>query len=155
MRQISTRKSIPGNCIYNPLPSLQCKALIFRRRHLWSHRPNPYGARSVIPNQAGTCPAKSVFTLVPINARQPLLAIPSILSSSTKKYLFFIIGIYKLTHNVFRPAIRGWVAHDPPRTILCFPSKKSAVPTHTALALERAGKGGGCGALRGVADRPV
>lgn len=58
------------------------------RRGLWSHRPNPYGARSVIPNQAGTCPAKSVFTLVPVNARPPLSAVPSFLSSSPKKCLF-------------------------------------------------------------------
>jgi len=30
------------------------------------------------------------------------------------------------THNVLRPARRGCVAHEPPRTTLCFPSKKSA-----------------------------
>lgn len=72
-----------------------------------------------------------------------------------KNVSFSSLGMYQLTYNVFRPAIRGWVAHDPPRTILCFPSKKSAVPTYIALALERVGKGGGCGSLHGMSDRPV
>lgn len=30
------------------------------------------------------------------------------------------------TYNDLRPATRGWVAHDPPRMMLCFSSKKSA-----------------------------
>jgi hypothetical protein len=33
----------------------------------------------------------------------------------------------KKTHKLRLPAIRGCVAHDPPSTTLCFPSKKSAV----------------------------
>lgn len=33
------------------------------------------------------------------------------------------------TYNVVRPAIRGCVAHEPPKTMLCFPSKKSAIMT--------------------------
>jgi hypothetical protein len=30
------------------------------------------------------------------------------------------------TYKDLRPAIRGWVAQEPPRMTLCFPSKKSA-----------------------------
>lgn len=43
------------------------------------------------------------------------------------------------THKVLRPAMRGWVAHEPPRTMLCFPSKKSAVGVSSAM-LAREGK---------------
>lgn len=50
---------------------------------------------------------------------------------------------YRLTYNVFRPAIRGWVAQDPPRTILCLPLKKSAVPPHTTSALVADGRAWG------------
>lgn len=40
--------------------------------------------------------------------------------------LYGINGGGGVTHKLFLPAILGCVAHDPPSTTLCFPSKKSA-----------------------------
>lgn len=61
-----------------------------------------------------------VVALVPINAR--------FVSE-------FSLQVTRNTHNVLRPAMRLCVAHDPPSTILCLPSKKSAVyPGYSGMA---------------------
>jgi len=45
------------------------------------------------------------------------------------------------TYNDLRPAIRGMVAQEPPSTMLCFPSKKSATDIVRALILNMLLKG--------------
>ena len=54
----------------------------------------------------------------------PLIPIHAGVKSVITRDIDLCLG--HVTHNVFFPAILGWVAHDPPSATLCFPSKKSA-----------------------------
>ena len=60
----------------------------------------------------GSDPGVQIVALVPIHAIELLAA-----GSSRNG---------QVSYNDFRPATRGTVAQEPPRTMLCFPSKKSA-----------------------------
>jgi hypothetical protein len=64
-------------------------------------------------NQPSTSPSIQVVALVPVDTKT---------SEFVTKHVFMATGTYK----VFRPAMRGCVAHEPPKIMLCFPSKKSA-----------------------------
>lgn len=72
------------------------------------------GARSLcIPDESGTVPSIQIVTLVPIDA--------DVHVSHTQ-----MENLGSNTYNDLRPAIRGCVAQEPPRVMLCFSSKKSA-----------------------------
>jgi len=71
---------------------------------------------SEITNQSGAYPSVRIVSLVPVDTVCSPLALLIRQDPSGKK-----------TYKLFLPAIRGCVAHDPPSTMLCFSSKKSAV----------------------------
>lgn len=88
----------------------------------WAADWQRFGMRSEIQsynitNHTSSCPGKGVITLVPVHTTP----------SATFKMTVFE------THKVFRPAMRGCVAHDPPSITLCLPSKKSAFRTLARL----------------------
>ena len=68
-----------------------------------------------VPHQSSSSPGIRVITLIPVdtNFGKPL---------EIRKRRAGTVMAYK----VFLPAIRGCVAQEPPSTMLCFPSKKSA-----------------------------
>lgn len=72
---------------------------------------------SRIPHQTCSSPGIGIVVLVPVDTVQ--------LANDRTEYIFE-------TYNVDRPAILGSVAQEPPRTMLCFPSKKSAMITLAA-----------------------
>lgn len=74
-----------------------------------------------ITNHTSSCPGKRVIALIPVH---------------TTKLAAFKMTVFG-THKVFRPAIRGCVAQDPPSTILCLPSKKSAFSKLAVLDLNK------------------
>lgn len=76
-----------------------------------------------ISHEPGSHPRKQIIALVPVNAGSK--------SQHIKNRV--ILQLSSDTYNDFRPAIRGCVAHDPPRTILCFSSKKSAAEPHGSV----------------------
>lgn len=69
-----------------------------------------------VANKSGPGPGIRIVALVPVDAD----------AVSTGLGRWYRYGVGDSTYNVLRPAMRGWVAQEPPRTILCFPSKKSA-----------------------------
>jgi hypothetical protein len=89
-----------------PCPEVHCTEndSAYRRLPRW-HRDLEIG------NNAGSRPHIRVVALVPVGAKH------------VSAILFVMYGC---TDKVFRPARRGCVAHDPPKVMLCFPSKKSA-----------------------------
>lgn len=73
-----------------------------------------------ITDEAGANPGVQVVTLVPVDTT---LVSPHPFRSHTKDL--------NCTYKDLRPAMRGCVAHEPPSTILCFSSKKSAIQVRT------------------------
>ena len=67
---------------------------------------------SRIPHQTGSSPGIGIIVLIPVHTVQS--------ANDRSRYI-------QETYNEDRPAILGSVAQEPPRTILCFPSKKSAM----------------------------
>ena len=74
-----------------------------------------------VANESGPTPRIRIVALVPIDTIICKLLEPALMDGT-------------VTYKDLRPAIRGWVAQDPPRTILCLPSKKSAVERQVTLA---------------------
>ena len=66
-----------------------------------------------VTDESGTGPRIWVVALVPVNAERGQRVDQA--------------GELEVSYNVLRPAMRGCVAHEPPRMMLCLPSKKSAV----------------------------
>lgn len=96
-----------------------------------------------VSHEPGSHPRKQVIALVPVNAGPE--------SQHTKDWVI-LQQLMSDTHNDFLPAIRGCVAHDPPRTILCFSSKKSAAGSH---AVSQVVVGAGVSQIWNLVHSPV